>query len=253
MDLFQEYKNQQKWRKWERYLRFLPFDQKDLVIDLGCSVGNVSRLFSTRVQRVIGIDINQKFIEFCEVNKLDNEEFICSDLLGMDYSNLGSPQGVWASFSLSYLSDPLSFLKTIYASMDSSGWIALLDVSCFISGNMAKESVYYERVKTFELESHTSGIYDFSFGSKMRDLLESAGFEVLRTDNNVEDLELNFSGAAKDEVIDGWLARLERMEKLRNLLGSEYRYFCDDFIANISSDSHERRDNVNLAVGRKCG
>ncbi|MGV1097807.1 class I SAM-dependent DNA methyltransferase [Thiovibrio sp. JS02] len=251
MNLFQEYEKQQKWREWERYLQFIPMSQDDSVIDLGCSVGGMSRLFSRRVKNVLGIDMNQEFIDFCESSKNSNEAFICADFLSFDTLPVESVNGIWSSFSLSYLRNPLDFLTSIYSSMNQGGWIALLDVSCFVSGNLEKNSKYYERVRHFELESYKSGIYDFNFGAKMQGLLQSAGFEIVHVDNDVTDPELNFTGAAPKEIIEGWSARLNRMQRLKEELGAEYAEFCKELLSGLGSEQHEKRENVKFIVAKK--
>ncbi|QBX71892.1 class I SAM-dependent methyltransferase [Aeromonas hydrophila] len=251
MNLFQEYEKQQKWRGWERYLQFIPISQNDSVVDLGCSVGDVSRFFSRRVKNVVGIDINQEFIDFCESNKSRNETFICTDFLSFDGLPVESVSGIWSSFSLSYLHDPLDFLISVHSSLNQGGWIALLDVSCFISGNLAKNSKYYERVRCFELESYKSGIYDFNFGAKMQGLLESAGFEIVYVDNDVSDPELNFSGEAPQEIIEGWVARLNRMQRLKEELEPEYAEFRKELLAGLGSEDHDKRENVRFVVAIK--
>lgn len=251
MNLFQEYEKQQNWRCWERYLQFIPFSKDDSVVDLGCSVGDVSRVFSLRVKNVLGIDINQEFIDFCESNKSSNETFICTDFMSFNGLSVKSINGVWSSFSLSYLRSPLDFLISINSLMSQGGWIVLLDVSCFISGNLAKNSKYYERVRRFELESYKSGIYDFDFGAKMQGMLQSAGFEIVHVDNDVTDRELNFSGAAPAEIIEGWAARLNRMQRLKEELGGEYAEFCQELLSNLGSKQHEKRENVRLVVAKK--
>lgn len=251
MNLFQEYEKQQNWRGWERYLKFIPMSQNNSVIDLGCSVGDVSRLFSIRVKDVLGIDINQEFIDFCESNKSSNERFICTDFLNLDSLLVKSANGIWSSFSLSYLRNPLDFLISTNSLMGQGGWIALLDVSCFISGNLEKNSKYYERVRRFELESYKSGIYDFNFGAKMQGLLQGAGFEIEHFDNDVTDPELNFSGAAPEEIIEGWAARLSRMKRLKEELGAEYTEFCQELLSGLGSEQHEKRGNVRFVVAKK--
>jgi SAM-dependent methyltransferase len=251
VNLFQEYEKQQKWREWERYLQVIPMNQNDSVVDLGCSVGNVSRLFSLRVKDVLGLDINQEFIDFCESNKSSNERFICTDFLNLSSLPVKSVNGIWSSFSLSYLRNPLDFLITANSLMDQAGWIALLDVSCFISGNLEKNSKYYERVRRFELDSYKSGIYDFNFGTKMPGLLQSAGFEIVHVDNDVTDPELNFSGAAPKEIIEGWSARLSRMQRLKEELGAEYAEFCQELLSDLGSKQHEKRGNVRFVVAKK--
>jgi hypothetical protein len=180
-----------------------------------------------------------------------NANYICEDILNVDYTTFGEISGVWASFSLSYIRSPLDYFKTLRSSMSRDGWIALLDVACFISGNLAKESPFFERVRAFELTSCKSGLYDFAFGSKMQDMLKMAGFAILHSNDDVTDVELNFNGAASAEVLAGWTARLNRMIRLRSVLGSEYLDFCNELLANLRSKSHEKRGNVRFVVAKK--
>ncbi|MBE7214269.1 methyltransferase domain-containing protein [Shewanella benthica] len=255
MNLFQEYEKQQGWRDWSRFVELIPLTANDTVIDLGCSVGDVSRMFSRQVKHVVGVDINDEFITFCDSRKSSNETFKLSDFLSLNYLEIqryfGEVNGIWASYSLSYLSDPISYLTSLYSVLNEGGWIALLDVSCFISGNLAKDSKYYTRVMAFEQASYRSGLYDFDFGGKMQAMLGQAGFDIVHVDNDVSDPELNFSGAASFDVIEGWSARLGRMKKLRELLGEEYAEFCDEFLANLRADTHDKRGNVRFVVAKK--
>lgn len=249
--LLQEYRNQQKWRDWEKYLQFIPLKKEDVVLDLGCSVGNVSRLLALRLEKVIGIDINHNFINYCNSKKLDNEEFICADISAFDYSSIGDISGIWSSFSLSYIQDVSSLLKTLHTILKEDGWIALLDVSCFISGNLSKESKYYQRVKKFELDSHQSGLYDFDFGTRMKGLLQNSGFSIIYSDHDISDRELNFAGSADNDVLAGWSSRLKRMKRLRDELGKDYPEFCQEFMSGLKSDHHEKRENVKFVVAKK--
>ncbi len=255
LSLFHEYEKQQEWREWERFIEFIPLTANDTIVDLGCSVGDVSRMFSRQVKHVVGVDINSEFIAFCDSRKTTNETFVLSDFLSLDYLEIqrsfGEINGIWASYSLSYLSDPISYLTSLYSVLNEGGWIALLDVSCFISGNLAKDSKYYTRVLAFEQASYRSGLYDFDFGGKMQGMLQQAGFDIVHVASDVADPELNFTGTAAFDVIEGWSARLGRMKKLRELLDEEYTEFCDEFLANLSADTHDKRGNVRFVVARK--
>ncbi len=218
---------------------------------MGCSVGDVSRTFSQRVNNVIGIDLNKDFIEFCHSRKSSNETFISSDFLSVDYLSFSGIDGIWGSFSLSYLSKPLDYLKLLNSVIKDEGWIALVDVSCFISGNLARGSKYYDRVNNFELESYKSGVYDFNFGEKMQGLLKEAGFDILYIDDDVTDPELNFSGAATSEIIEVWSARLDRMNRLSDFLGEEYPDFCHELLSNLRASTHKKCGNVRFVVAKK--
>lgn len=58
MTLLEEYKNQNIWRDWERYINKLPLNKNQVVYDLGCSIGVVSKLLSPQVKKVVGFDNN---------------------------------------------------------------------------------------------------------------------------------------------------------------------------------------------------
>lgn len=251
MKLIEEYKQQQMWRNWQEYLQFIPLRDSDTVLDLGCSVGNVSRTFAKRVKRVIGVDINSEFVEFCNQNKQDNEQFICTSFVDLDLSSLPPCTGVWSSFSLSYLADPQTLLNDLYSILPKGGWIALLDISCFISGNMNESSPYYKAVKDFEDNSFKSGIYDFDFGARQNSLLNKAGFNIIHFNDNVNDIELNFNGSAKADVLAVWTARLNRLVGLQQLLAKDYAKFKDEFLHHISTKHHIKKQNLKFTVAIK--
>lgn len=251
MNLLDEYKKQQTWRQWERYLQEIPYKKDDIVLDLGCSVGGMSHLFAQQVKQVIGVDLDSEFIDFCRDHQSKNELFICEDIQKLELNALGNINGVWASFSLSYLENPLEFLQRLYASLPENAWISVLDISCFISGNLAQDSVYHQRVREFEMASHRSGIYDFAFASRMAELLEAAGFTLIYSDFNVSDPELNFDGAASQELLQAWSARLQRMVRLQEHLKEDYPRFCEELILSLQSPAHERRNNVGFVVANK--
>lgn len=251
MGLLNEYEKQQLWRNWPQYLQLIPLTLSDSVVDLGCSIGEVSRHFSQRVSRVVGIDLNEEFVRFCQAKSADNESFIHSDFLAVDYPSLGQINGIWASYSLSYLVQPQVYLQQLHSILQPNGWIALLDISCFISGNLSQGSRYYERVRQFELASAQNGKYDFNFGAKMQAMLQNIGFEIIHVDNDVTDAELNFSGAAPKEIIQAWSARLSRMTKLKALLDNEYTDFCSELLSNLALDSHEQRASVRFVIAKK--
>ncbi|WP_440053075.1 methyltransferase domain-containing protein [Pseudoalteromonas sp. T1lg65] len=251
MDLITEYIQQQKWRNWSNYIDLIPLQSTDTVLDLGCSVGNVTHLLSSRVKSVIGVDLNPEFVEFCNANKKQNEQFLCHNLLDIDLNSFAELNGIWASFSLSYLAEPLSFLDKVFNNMEKWGWIAILDVSCFISGNMDSDSIFYQQVKTFEMESYLAGVYDFNFGGRVQSLLEQSGFKVIHSDNDVTDTELNFNGPASEKVIKVWAARLKRLIRLKNLLGDSYNAFEKEFLAHLSSVDHTKNANLKFVVAIK--
>ena len=252
MNLIEEYLRQQTWRNWGQYLASMPVCSGDHILDLGCSVGGMAGLLAQRAGQVTGIDLNQDFIDHCMASRVPNQEFLCTDFAEIDYGTLPPITGIWSSFSLSYLPNPGHFLRQLHKRLQPGGWIALVDVSCFISGNMALDSDHHQAVNAFELASGQSGLYDFDFGSKMAGLLQAAGFRLVHVDDDVTDAELNFTGAATPDVERNWRARLARMQGLRNHFPAQYDALCGEILASLQSAAHAKRRNVRLVVAVKA-
>jgi SAM-dependent methyltransferase len=251
LKLIDEYLNQQGWRNWESYLSKLPLSDTDRVVDLGCSVGQVSRLLAGRVKSVLGVDLNESFIDYCNNKKETNENYICGDITGLDFKSIGLIDGVWASFSLSYLSEPNKYIKALYSALNRNGWVAVVDVDCFLSGSLPAHSVYRERVLGFEKASYKSGVYDFSFGSKIEELLNEAGFTTIYSDQDVNDIELNSDTAAPNEVVDNWRARLNRLSGLKSHLSGTYEHFHNELVRHISTNERSKSGSVRYVVAQK--
>lgn len=251
MDIIEEYQRQQSWRYWEQYLDAIPLNATHRVIDLGCSVGSASNLLSKRAASIVGVDLNAEFINYCTANGQPNQKFICSDFTKINFQEILPITGIWSSFSLSYLKDPAGFIKSLYDVLQSGGWIALVDVACFISGNMAPSGRHYQLVRDFEMESGNSGLYDFNFGSKMELMLKQAGFKIIHVNNNITDAELNFDGAVEPHILLNWKARLERMQGLKNRYPDQYVEICNEIIASLESTEHRKNNNVRFVVATK--
>lgn len=251
MNLIEEYIEQQKWRNWERYFQEIPLNQEDKIIDLGCSIGAVSDLLSKKVDSVTGIDSNIDFINYCLSKSAPNQNFICQNFTEINYASLQPISGVWSSFSLSYLKNPYEFLNAIYKILKPQGWIALVDVSNFISGNMLPECKHLKLVQDFENGSIITGSYDFNFGSKIENLLNKAGFKVIHVNNNVPDEELNFDGSASPKILENWRARLERMQGLRSKFPIIYPEIVSEILFSLESERRKKNNNVRFVVAKK--
>lgn len=251
MELIEEYLNQQKWREWEKYISHIPVKSSDRVVDLGCSVGAVARLLSKLSKSTLGVDINKSFIDYCRSQSRGNDQYLCGDISKLDLSLFGAIDGVWASHSLSYLANPEEYLKSLYTHLNSNGWIAMVDIDCFISGNMPTLSLYKSRVLEFEKESYKSGVYDFNFGSKMEAMLVRAGFEIIHVDNDVSDIELNSDTPAPTEVIENWRSRLGRLNGLEMEISAPYNELSSELLEYIGSDYRCKTGSVRYVVARK--
>jgi len=251
MKLIEEYVRQPSYRNWSEYISELPFDNSQTVLDLGCSIGTVSNLISERVNKVISVDNNLELLKYAENNSKSNILFIHDDLNAFDFHHLGAFNGAWISFVLAYINKPITFLKSIHTCMDDCGWIALVDINNFISGNMNPKSKYYDLVLQFEKSSFRNKEYDFNVGSKLVNYLNQVGFSIFFENHNCRDDELNFSGKASEDVVIIWKARLDRMANLSKYIGSKYKHFSNEFIDYISSREHHSDHCVHFVIGMK--
>ena len=76
MQLIDEYLQQQTWRNWQEYIKHIPITKNDHVLDLGCSVGAISNLFSAQVAQVTGVDLNPDFVNYCNARRNSNQHFL---------------------------------------------------------------------------------------------------------------------------------------------------------------------------------
>ncbi|MDH5721172.1 MAG: hypothetical protein OEZ13_11255 [Spirochaetia bacterium] len=48
------------------------------------------------------------------------------------------------------------FIEKLFNLLPRGGWLALVDISCFISGNMSPGSKYFDEIQNFEFISYLS-------------------------------------------------------------------------------------------------
>lgn len=251
MDLLKEYINQNTWRDWERYLVNLPLSENQLVYDLGCSIGTVSKLLAKEVRKVVGFDNDKDLLDEANKRKENNCEFVLENIFTLDPSKLEKCDGIWISFALAYMEDPKLFISKWTKCLNYNGWFAIVDIDGLFSGHLPENNKYLDKIEAFENESEKSKTYDFKIGAKIKMLMEESGLEIINVENNWYDVELNFRGGANIDIVENWRARLERMIKLKDYFGVNYDEFCNDFLNLISDESHEANGCVKFYVGIK--
>lgn len=133
MNLLEEYKNQNIWKEWERYLARLPLSQNQIVYDLGCSIGAVSKLFSEKVKKVIGFDNDEYLLEEANKEKQDNCHFMLENISKLNPVNLEKCDGIWMSFVLAYMENPSLFISKWTRRLNTGGWLAIFDIDGLFS------------------------------------------------------------------------------------------------------------------------
>ena len=251
MNLLQEYKNQNIWREWERYINKLPLNPNQTVYDLGCSIGEVSKLFSAQVKKVIGFDNDKHLLEEANKKKQSNCEFILENIFTINPTSLKKCDGIWMSFTLAYMGDPSLFISNWTKCLNNGGWFGIVDIDGLFSSHLSDGEKYFNEIEAFEKKSAQDKIYDFRIGSKIKKIMQECGLEIVVSEENWYDRELNFNGKATEDIVENWRSRLERMVFLKSYFGTKYPEFCKYFLNIISEESHITNACVKFYVGVK--
>lgn len=250
MTLIEEYKNQNTWREWEKYLNRIPLNETQTVYDLGCSIGVVSKLLSSKVNRVVGLDNNRLLLEEANKHKPNNCEFLLEDIFTFAPCNLEKCDGIWMSFTIAYMENPYQFISNWAKSLKSKGWFAIVDIDGLFSNHLPQNSKYFKDIELFEKESEKS-CYDFRIGKKIRNIMEKNGLDIIIDEEDWYDIELNFNGKALPEIVEAWKNRLERMVKLKSYMEEKYIEFSKEFLNVITDENHKSDGGVKFYVGIK--
>ena len=250
MSLSSEYRRQFGWRSWPKIFEALPPVRGQVVVDLGCAVGDQAAEFVARGARVIGVDINDKLIEEARSRQLPDADFRVADLRTLP--DLGvKADGLWCSFSAAYFPDLPTVLTAWSANLRPGGWIALTEVD-----NLFGHEPLGTRAKglldAYAQEALAAQWYDFHMGRKLKDHLERAGFQVSSV-LTVVDQELSFDGPAPPAVLDAWRNRFDRMTLLRRFCGDDFENVRDEFLRCLRSADHRSVAKVYSCIARKCG
>ena len=123
MSLVSEYKRQFAWRAWPQVFDALPLVRGQLVLDLGCGVGDQAAELVARGAQVIGIDINDELLTEARSRSLENAQFLRCDLRAL--GDLGAAaDGLWCSFAAAYFTDLVATLRSWKRYLRPAGWIA---------------------------------------------------------------------------------------------------------------------------------
>lgn len=219
-----------------------------IVLDLGCGVGDQARELASRGCKVIGLDGNQELIDAAVLKQLPNCEFRMYDLRGT--ANLDTKvDGIWCSFVAAYFTDLTEFLSAWAHFLRDGGWIAITEIE-----NLFGHEPLSQRTQGFfQLlckDALAAGRYDFHMGSKLQGVLEQSGFNILRL-LTLPDQELSFDGTAAPKVVDAWRRRFQRMPHLRALCGSDFASVQEEFLSCLSRPDHVSTAKVVSCIASK--
>jgi ubiquinone/menaquinone biosynthesis C-methylase UbiE len=251
MTIAEEYEQQNQWRNWHSYLSELPIKETDIVLDMGCGTGQVTRLLAERCLHAIGVDNNPELLRSAEENNnLSNVRFINADLSEISLAELPLADGIWCSFAASYFPDFQPVLSTWLRCLKAGGWIALIDIdNLFGHRPLSSHTETLFRAHYKKLREQLS--YDFEMGSKLNHYLAANGLNII-LEQNMKDAELAFDGPADSLVLTSWQNRLDRMTGFQNALGnSQFRRIKNEFITCLSDSRHKCNAIVKYVIAKK--
>jgi SAM-dependent methyltransferase len=248
MSLAREYRRQLAWRDWPRVLDALPPLEGRLVLDLGCAVGDQAALLTARGARVVGIDSDEALLADARSRSIPGVELRLLDLRTLP--DLGVvADGIWSSLAPAYFPDLPRVLASWARHLRPGGWIALTEIDDL----WAHEPLGPDAralLDAYVREAFEAGRYDFRMGRKLAAHLEASGFAVSRT-MTLEDRELSFSGAAPTEIVEAWSARLDRLQRLRELCGDRFDELRAEILRCLASPEHRSGTRVVCCIATR--
>ncbi len=250
MSIVDHYKRQWPWRDWPTIFDALPPIEGNVVLDIGCGVGDQAAELVRRGARVIGLEIIEDVVAAARARELPNAEFRLVDLRKpLDLTE--GFDGVWCSFTAAYFPNLGVALANWTANLRPGGWVAMIEIDDFFGHEPVSprtralfESYYRESLETER--------YDFLMGRKLGEHLNRCGFTV-RQVLTPFDKELAFDGPAHPDVIDAWRTRLDWMKFLREHCGAEFEALRDDFLGCLAQAEHRSLCKVYCVIATKYG
>src|SRR5690242_18645134 len=126
MHLADVYQRQFGWRDWPTIFGAMPALQGQLVLDLGCGVGDLTAELVKRGARVTGFDASEELLSAAGSRQLANTEFRFADLRTLPDLQLAA-DGIWCSFTTAYFPTLQAVLAAWKNNLKPGGWIALTE------------------------------------------------------------------------------------------------------------------------------
>ena len=251
MSISEEYKRQASFRNWESYLNILPLKHNNLILDLGCGIGTVTKLLSEKANNVIGIDNNAELLEVAyQINLNDKINYLQGNLNDLDSAELPLADGIWCSFAAAYFPDFGPVLQTWKKLLKPGGWLALVEMSGLYNHELLSDATV-KIFRDYYLQQRMKNMYDFEMGTRLRGFLEAAEF-IITHEEDKPDPELSFSGPAAPHIIEAWENRFERMYKFREHVGeSTFQLIKREFLNSLQDKNHVSKTIVKYIVAQK--
>lgn len=159
------------------HLRHIEVRPDDVVLDLGCGSGSMSRMIAKAfpLARLTGIDLRQEYVEFARrrvaQEYLPNLDFKQGDIFALPYPD-ASIDVVWTKYVLQWLKDPQAALAEISRILKPGGRIVSVDFVDFVIEHHPADPDFDRDVRRI-----MPGFVDVGIGRKVAPILLALGFE----------------------------------------------------------------------------
>lgn len=242
--LYQQYEQQKSWRSFDRVFEQLGPIMGKRILDLGAGSGFVARHFSKHGANVTAVDADAELVQKAKLNP-GGINWVCADFGARDNSTQQSYDGIWTSFAIAYVGDPVSWLKHIRQRLSPRGWIAVVEMADLLN-HEPLESADKDAIADFVDDAQSSGRYQFDAAHRLDDWIMEAGLSISWS-ADLDDSELCFDGPASDDVLDAWRWRLSRMPRLQTMTS---KGFTQRFVRCLTNEQHRSHARVRAVIAR---
>ena len=249
MSLSELYRQQYPWRPWDQIYRLLGNLTGQVVLDLGCGIGDQAADLARLGADVIGVDGNESLVEVARAREIPRARFVCADLSSFDLTG-DHADGIWLSFTVAYFPRIEEALDSWSRWLVPGGWMAVTEVDDLF-GHEPLEQRYRKLIEEYYARSLEEGLYAFRSCDRLRDALVSRGWKI-DVQEEFPDLELSFEGSADDAVLSAWQTRLDLMlPRFVERFGEEATGLRDAFLHCLASSEHQSRACVWFLMVRR--
>lgn len=239
-----------RFRDWRLVDERLPVAAGQLVIDLGCGIGDRAADFAARGARVVGVDANPELLAAARGRTIPGAAFVEADLRAWSDAGLAAG-GLWCSFAAAYFTDFVPVLRRWCAALRPGAWVALVEIDDLF-GHEPLPDETRAALTRYADEAAAAGRYDFRMGRKLAGAAAAAGLEV-EHEAHLPDGELAFAGPASAEALASWTARLDRMSLLHRHFGGGWDAARREILGCLADPAHRARAKVVFVLARAPG
>jgi len=249
VSISERYRQQYPWRPWGRIYPLLGNLSGQVVLDLGCGIGDQAADLARLGAEVIGVELNESLVKVARAREIPRARFVCADLSSLALNDVHA-NGIWLGFAAAYFPRIGEELDRWSRSLVPGGWIAVTEVDDLF-GHEPLEPRYRELIEEYYARSLQEGLHAFRSRDRVHEALVSRGWQI-EVQDEFPDLELSFEGLADDAVLSAWRARLDlMMPRFVERFGEDASAFRDAFLDCLASKTHRSQARVWFLMARR--